>query len=131
MAASERRGTPGGVAIVGTLAVIVGVFEVIGGVLMVIFQDDVHGYSSGNAVVFGVVTIVVGLIYLWVGRGLIALNPLALTVGLFVSGFRLVYDIVWLIAVGLDGIGFVSLITVFVNLLIFLALWSGRRAFAP
>ncbi len=129
MSTSERRGTPGGVAVVGTLALIIGVFQTIGGILMVIFNNQFDGYSSGDAVIFGLITVAVGLIYIWVGRGLIALNPSALFVGLFVSGFRLVYDIVWLIAVGLDGIGFVSLITIVVNLIVFLALWSGRSAF--
>ena len=129
MAARSERGTPGGVAIVGVLAIIVGIIQVAGGLILVIFNGDVHGYSSGTAVVFGIVTVVVGLIYLWVGRGLIALNPTALFIGLVVSGARVAFDVVWLIVYGLDGIGISGIATLIFNVLIFGALMSGRRAF--
>lgn len=128
---ASRSGTdvPGGVAVVAVLAIIIGVIQIIGGVLMLIFNGDVDGYSSGQAVIYGILTLVVGLIYLWVGRGLLRLDGSALFVGLFVSGVRLIFDIIWLIVVGLDGIGFAGLITLVINAIVFAALWSGRGAF--
>ena len=125
----RRRGTPGGVAIVGVLAMIVGVIQILGGIAMVVFNGHVHGYSHADAVVFGLVTLLVGVIYVWVGRGLLKLNPTALFIGLVVSGIRLAYDVVWLIAFGADGIGFTGIITLAFNLAIFIALWTGRSAF--
>ena len=129
MARAGRDAVPGGVAVVAILAIIVGIVEVIGGLLIVIFNQDVSGMSSGEAVIFGIVTIVVGLVYLWVGTGLRRLNEGALFVGLIVSGFRLAYDVVWLIIFGVDGIGFSGVITLVINALVFAALWSGRGAF--
>ncbi|MFN8203502.1 MAG: hypothetical protein U0S48_13105 [Solirubrobacteraceae bacterium] len=129
MAKAGRDAVPGGVAVVAILAIIVGIVEVIGGLLIVIFNQDVSGMSSGEAVIFGIVTIVVGLVYLWVGNGLRRLNEGALFVGLIVSGFRLAYDVVWLIIFGVDGIGFSGVITLVINALVFAALWSGRGAF--
>src|SRR3954452_22059172 len=129
MAANSQRGTPAGVAIVAVLAMIVGVIQCLGGLAMIIFNGHVHGYSHTDAVVFGLVTLLVGAIYLWVGRGLLRGNPTALFVGLLVSGIRLAYDVVWLIALGADGIGFTGIITLVFNLAIFAALWAGRDAF--
>lgn len=117
-------------AIVAVLALIIGVIQVIAGLLLLIFNGDVDGWSSGEAVVFGIVTLVVGLIYLWVGRGLQKRNAGALFVGLFVSGLRTAYDLIWLLVVGLTGIGFSGLIGLIVNALVFVALWSGRNAFS-
>lgn len=130
MAAGSRRGTPAGVSIVAVLAMIVGVVEVLGGIAMIVFHGDVHGYSHTDAVIFGVVTLIVGLIYLWVGRGLLKLDPTALFIGLLVSGLRLAYDVVWLVVLGLDGIGITGVVALVVNACVFLALWSGRDAFA-
>lgn len=131
MAAQPRRTVPGGVAFVAILALAIGVVEVIGGLIMLIFNSDVDGYSATGAVVFGIVTLIVGAIYVWVGRGLLRLNPTALFIGLFVSGLRLVYDVVWLIIFGIDGIGFTGIITLVINAAVFAALWSGRGAFTP
>jgi hypothetical protein len=129
-ARTERQGTPGGVAIVAVLAIVIGIVGIADGIIMLIFNGDVHGYSAGSAVVFGIVTLLVGVIYLWVGRGLLRLDPTALFVGLFVSGFRVVFDVIWLVAYGIDGIGLNTLFALIVNALVFLALMSGRRAFA-
>lgn len=129
MAADSRRGTPAGVAIVAVLAMIVGVIQILGGIAMIIFNGSVHGYSHADAVVFGLVTLLVGAIYVWVGRGLLRRNPTALFVGLLVSGIRLAYDVVWLIAFGADGVGLTGVITLVFNLAVFVALWTGRDAF--
>jgi hypothetical protein len=129
-ARSERQGTPGGTALVAVLAIVIGIIGIADGIIMIIFNGDVHGYSSGSAVIFGIVTALVGAIYLWVGRGLLRLDPNALFIGLFVSGIRVVFDVIWLIVYGLDGIGLNTLIALIVNAIVFLALMSGRSAFA-
>lgn len=130
MSTQGRTDVPRGVAVVAILAILVGIVQVIAGALLLIFNGDVDGWSSGEAVFFGIVAIVSGLIYVWVGRGLQKLNSVAWFVGVFVSGLRAAYDVVWLIVLGLDGIGFSGVISLVVNVLVFAALWSGRAAFA-
>ena len=129
-AASERPSSPpGGVAVVAILAIIVGILQLIAGILLLIFNGDVDGYSSTEAVVAGIVFLIAGAIYLWVGRGLLTLNRLAYLVGLFVVAFRAAYDLGFLIAVGLDGIGFSGLISLVINLVVLGLLWSSREAY--
>jgi len=128
-AAQDRQSAPGGVAVVAVLAIIVGILQLIGGVLLLIFNGDVDGYSSTEAVIAGIVFLIAGLIYLWVGRGLLRLNRLAYMIGLLVTAFRAAYDLGFLIAVGLDGIGFSGLVSLIFNVVVFGALWSGRQAF--
>lgn len=120
---------PGGVTVVAMLAIVVGIVELFAGVVLIVFSGDVSGYSTTAAIVFGIVTLLVGIVYLWVGRGLLRLDPAAWMIGLFVSGLRATYDLVWLLVLGLDGIGVATLIALIVNLLVFAALWSGRNAF--
>jgi hypothetical protein len=129
MASQQGGGVPGGVSVVAMLAIVVGIVELLAGAVMIVFSGDVSGYSTTAAIVFGIVTLLVGVIYLWVGRGLLKLDPAAWMVGLFVAGFRATYDVIWLIVLGLDGIGVTTLIALVVNLLVFAALWSGRNAF--
>jgi hypothetical protein len=129
VSANSSTDVPGGVTVVAMLAMVIGVVELIAGVVLVIASGDVHGYSTTSAIVFGIVTFVVGAIYVWVGRGLLKLDPAAWMVGVFISGFRAIYDLVWLLVLGLDGIGVTTLIALIVNLLVFAALWSGRAAF--
>jgi len=117
------------VTVVAMLAIVAGIVELVAGIVLVIFSGDVHGYSTGSAVVFGIVTAIVGAIYVWVGRGLLRLDTGAWFVGAFISGFRAVYDLIWLIVLGLDGIGITTLIALIINVLVFAALWSGRAAF--
>ena len=128
-AAQDRQSAPGGVAVVAVLAIIVGILQLIGGVLLLIFNGDVDGYSSTEAVIAGIVFLIAGLIYLWVGRGLLRLNRLAYMIGLLVTAFRAAYDLGFLIAVGLDGIGFSGLVSLIFNVVVFGALGSGRQAF--
>ena len=128
-AAQDRQSAPGGVAVVAVLAIIVGILQLIGGVLLLIFNGDVDGYSSTEAVVAGIVFLIAGAIYLWVGRGLLTLNRLAFLIGLFVVAFRAAYDLGFLIAVGLDGIGFSGLISLVINLIVLALLWSSREAY--
>lgn len=129
MSANQPTDVPGGVTVVAMLAIVVGIVELLAGVVIVVVSGDVSGYSTASAIVFGILTLLVGAIYIWVGRGLLRLDPSAWMVGLFISGLRAVYDVVWLIVLGLDGIGITTLVTLVVNLLVFGALWSGRTAF--
>ena len=128
-AASENRSAPGGAALVGFIAIIIGILQLIAGILLLIFNGDVDGYSSTEAVIAGIVFLIAGAIYLWVGRGLLTLNRLAYLVGLFVVAFRAAYDLGFLIAVGLDGIGFSGLISLVINLIVLALLWSSREAY--
>lgn len=130
MTAQERPAAPGGVSIVAVLAIIIGIIQLLGGLALLLFNGDVDGWSSGEAVFAGIIMLISGAIYLWVGRGLLRLNPTALMIGLFVSGLRIVYDVVWIIAIGISGIGFSGVVNLVVNVVVFGALWSGRRAFA-
>lgn len=129
MASQQGGDVPGGVMVVAMLAIVVGVVELFAGVVLIVFSGDVSGYSTTAAIVFGILTLLVGAIYIWVGRGLLKLDPAAWMVGLFVAGFRATYDLIWLIVLGLDGIGVATLIALVVNVLVFVALWSGRNAF--
>jgi hypothetical protein len=125
----DEDAPPGGVTAVAALAIVVGIVHVCAGVVMIVLSGSVHGYSAGSAIAFGIVTLVVGAIYAWVGTGLLKLRTTAWSVGLFISGLRATYDLVWLLVQGLDGIGFVSLIALVVNLTVFVVLWSARGAF--
>jgi hypothetical protein len=129
MASQQGGDVPGSVTVVAMLAIVVGIVELFAGVVILVVSGDVDGYSTTAAIVFGILTLLVGLAYVWVGRGLLKLDPAAWMVGVFVSGFRVVYDVVWLLVLGLDGIGVTTLIALAINLLVFAALWSGRAAF--
>ena len=118
---------PGGVTVVAALAILIGIVEMCAGVVLIILSGSVNGYSTTSAIVFGIVTVLVGAIYVWVGSGLLKLDVTAAwTVGLFISGFRSVYDLVWLLVLGIDGIGITSLIALVLNLMVFIA--CGRPA---
>lgn len=130
MASQPRSETPSGVTMVAFFAFIVGAVQLIAGIVMLIARDDVNGYSSGQAFAVGIALLIVGVIYLIVGRGLMQLSSWALFVGLFFSGLKAVWDVVAIVAFGLDGLGFSVLISLAINLIIFAALWSGRDAFA-
>jgi hypothetical protein len=130
MSAQDRPAAPGGVSIVAVLAIAIGIIQLLGGLLLIIFNGDVDGWSSGEAVFVGIVMLISGAIYFWVGRGLLKLNPTALMIGLFVSGLRILFDVILIIAIGIAGIGFSGVINIIINVLVFGALWSGRRAFA-
>lgn len=120
---------PASVKVIGFLAIVIGVLQVIGGLLAIIFNGDVEGYSSGAAVVFGLITLAVGAIYVWAGRGLLNGDPSALVFVLFVAALKAIYDFIWLIALGIDGVGIGTLIALLVNVLVFALLWRARGAF--
>jgi len=117
------------VTVVAALAILIGIAEMCAGVVVIVLSGSVHGWSTAGAIAFGIVTVLVGAIYAWVGSGLLKLDPSAWIVGLFISGFRAVYDLVWLLVQGIDGIGVVSLIALVLNLMVFIVLWSSRTSF--
>jgi hypothetical protein len=117
------------VTVVAALAILVGIVEMCAGVVLVILSGSVDGYSTAGVIVFGILTLLVGAIYAWVGSGLLKLDPSAWMVGIFISGFRAIYDLVWLLVLGIDGIGIASLIALVLNLMIFIVLWSSRSSF--
>lgn len=125
----DEDAPPGGVTVVAALAIFVGIVEMCGGVVLIIVSGSVDGYSTAGVIAFGIVTLLVGVIYAWVGSGLLKLDATAWTVGLFISGCRAIYDLVWLLVQGIDGIGVASLIALVVNLMVFVVLWSSRLAF--
>lgn len=125
----NASGVPASVKVIGFLAIVIGTLQVIGGLLAIIFNGDVDGYSSGAAVVFGIITLVVGAIYIWAGRGLLNDDPAALVFVLFVAALKAIYDLVWLIALGIDGVGIGTLIALIVNVIVFAVLWRARAAF--
>ncbi len=125
----DEDAPPGGVTVVAALAILIGIVEMCGGVVLIILSGSAHGYSTAGVIAFGIVTLLVGAIYAWVGSGLLKLDLTAWTVGLFISGFRAIYDLVWLLVQGIDGIGIVSLIALVMNLMVFIVLWSSRSAF--
>lgn len=125
----DEDAPPGGVTVVAALAILIGIVQMCGGVVLVILSGSVHGYSTASAIAFGIVTLLVGAVYAWVGSGLLKLDTTAWTVGLFISGFRAIYDLVWLLVLGLDGIGIASLIALILNLMVFVVLWASRASF--
>jgi hypothetical protein len=131
MSAQSRPAVSGGVSVVGVLAIAVGILQLLAGLVFVIFNPSIDGYSSGEAIVEGIVMLIAGAVYVWVGRGLLNGNRFAWTIGVLVMTFRVAYDVVYLLLTGLDGIGFAGLISLVVNALILAALYSGRGAFAP
>jgi hypothetical protein len=125
----DEDAPPGGVTVVAALAILVGIVEMCAGVVLIILSGSVDGYSTAGVIAFGIVTLLVGAIYAWVGSGLLKLDMTAWTVGLFISGFRAIYDLVWLLVLGIDGIGIASLIALILNLMVFIVLWSSRSSF--
>jgi hypothetical protein len=125
----DEDAPPGGVTVVAALAILIGIVELCAGVVVIILSGSVHGWSTAGAIAFGIITVLVGAIYAWVGAGLLKLDTTAWTVGLFISGFRAIYDLVWLLVQGLDGIGIASLIALILNLMVFVVLWSSRSSF--
>lgn len=129
MAAKAHPDVPAGVKVIGVIAMAIGLVQIVGGLLMIIFNGDVEGYSSSGAVVFGIITLLVGAIYVWAGRGLLNDDPAALVFCLFVSALKIAYDVIWLIVLGLDGIGVGTLIALIINIIVFAVLWRARGAF--
>jgi len=130
MSEQTRPAVPGGPSVVGVLAIVVGIIQMLAGLVFIIWNPSIEGYSSGEALLEGIVLLIVGAIYVWVGRGLLRGNRLAWVIGVVVMAFRVAYDVAYLLFTGLDGVGFAGLISLIVNAAILAALYSGREAFA-
>jgi hypothetical protein len=130
MSAQPRPAVPGGPSVVGVLAIAVGILQLLAGLVFIIWNPSIDGYSSGEAVLEGIVLLIAGAIYVWVGRGLLRGNRLAYLIGVLVMAFRVAYDVAYLLFTGLDGVGFAGLISLIINVLILAALYSGRQAFS-
>jgi len=130
MSEQTRPAVPGGPSVVGVLAIVVGIIQMLAGLVFIIWNPSIEGYSSGEALLEGLVLLIIGAIYVWVGRGLLRGNRLAWVIGVVVMAFRVAYDVAYLLFTGLDGVGFAGLISLIVNAAILAALYSGREAFA-
>jgi hypothetical protein len=129
MAEGTTRQVPGTVRGVALIAIAVGVIEVVGGVLLVALSPSTGTASTASVVAFGVAAVVVGAVHVAVGRGLLALSLTALIFGMLATGMKAIFDAIWLILLGADGVGFAGPLSLVVSALMFAALWNGRGAF--
>ena len=116
--------------VVGWVTVIIGVLTVIGGILGLLFHDDIientTDYSGDVVTAFGIGGIIVGLIYWFVGRGMLNLNGFALGLGLVVSGLALAGNLAILLSNDTNHTGIWS--SLFLNGIVFIACMSGFSA---
>ena len=116
--------------VVGWVTVIIGVLTVIGGILGLLFHDDIientTDYSGDVVTAFGIGGIIVGLIYWFVGRGMLNLNAFALGLGLVVSGLALAGNLAILLSNDTNHTGIWS--SLVLNGIVFIACMSGFSA---
>ncbi len=116
--------------VVGWVTVIIGVLTVIGGILGLLFHDDIientTDYSGDVVTAFGIGGIIVGLIYWFVGRGMLNLNGFALGLGLVVSGLALAGNLAILLSNDTNHTGIWS--SLVLNGIVFIACMSGFSA---
>jgi hypothetical protein len=74
MATRERNEMPAGVAMVAYFAIIVGIVQLVVGVVLLFARDDLSGYTSSQALMYAIALLIVGMVYLAVGRGLMKLQ---------------------------------------------------------
>jgi hypothetical protein len=129
MAGGTTRQVPGTVRGVALIAMAVGLFEIVGGVVLLIASSSTGTASTASVVAFAIVVIVVGAVHVVVGRGLLALSLTALLFGMLATGLKAIFDAIWLILLGADGVGFAGPLSLVVSALMFAALWNGRGAF--
>jgi hypothetical protein len=129
MAGGTTRVVPGTVRGVALIAIAVGLLEIVGGIVLLVVSSSTGTASTASVVTFGIVVIVVGAVHLAVGRGLLALNLTALLFGMLATGLKAIFDAIWLILLGTDGVGFAGPLSLVVSALMFAALWNGRGAF--
>jgi hypothetical protein len=129
MAGGTTRVVPGTVRGVALIAIAVGLLEIVGGIVLLVVSSSTGTASTASVVTFGIVVIVVGAVHVAVGRGLLALNLTALLFGMLATGLKAIFDAIWLILLGTDGVGFAGPLSLVVSALMFAALWNGRGAF--
>ena len=75
---------------------------------------------------FGIAAIVIGLIYVLVGRGFLRLNAFALTLGLIFSGLAVIGDLGFLIVNDSHHVSVIA--SLVINAVVLLAVCSGFSA---
>ena len=129
---SETQRAPIGTRLVGWLIIVSGLVQIVAGVAIIALQDDITDqapdYSSGEVIAIGIVAVVFGLVYLFVGRGFLHLSRLALGLGLLFGGVGVVIDAAILLANGVGDAHEALLFSFFTNLVVLAASWSGLRA---
>jgi hypothetical protein len=115
---------------VGWLTILSGIVQVVAGILLLAFRDDVldeiDQYTSGELSWFGVAAIVIGLIYIMVGRGFLHLNAFALTLGFVLSSLAIIGDVIFLGSNDANHAGIV--VSLVLNVIVFLAGIAGFSA---
>jgi hypothetical protein len=124
-----RQSRPLLLTIVGWITILLGLLEIAGGVLLLVFRDnalDETSFTGDELTAITIVVFVVGLIYVLVGRGMLRLNAFALGLGLVVSALALGANLIYLFSVDADHSGLVG--NLVVNLIVLFACVSGFRA---
>jgi hypothetical protein len=129
MAGRTTRQLSGPVRAVALIAIAVGLVEIVGGIVLLVVSSSTGTASTASVVAFDVAGIVVGAIHVLVGRGLLALNLTALLFGMLATGMKAIFDAIWLILLGADGVGFAGPLSLVISALMFAALWNGRSSF--
>ncbi len=125
---TQRR--PFLLTLVGWLTVISGALQMLAGVLLLIFRDDVlqetSQYTEGELTGYAIAAVVVGAIYWLVGRGMLRLSGFALALGLIVSALALAGNVVFLLSN--DGNHGSILAGLLINAVVLVACVSGFNA---
>ena len=124
---SERR--PVLLSIVGWITVISGILQMIGGIVLLVANDDVvreTAFTADEVTGFGIGALVVGFIYLLVGRGMLNLNGFALGLGVFVSVLGIIGNLIYLL--GEDGSHGSFIVSLILNVIVLVACLSGFSA---
>jgi hypothetical protein len=129
MAGGSSTHVPQTVRTVAWIAIVVGAVEAVAGILLIALAPSVGTASTASVVAFGAAAVVVGAVHVLVGRGLLDRNLTALLVGMLATGMKAIFDAIWLILLGAEGVGFAGPLSLVVNALMFAALWNGRVAF--
>ena len=124
-----RQQLPSSVRVVAWLAIVLGLVQLAGGVVLVAMAPQVTGASPGAVTFLGVATIVAGGVHEVVGRGLLRRNLVALLFAQIVTGLKVIADAWWLFLQGTDGIGVVAPIALAISIVVFAVLWRARSAF--
>jgi hypothetical protein len=131
-AMSEPERTPAGTRVVGWLIIVSGFLQVAAGIAIVAMQDDITDqapdYSSGEVTGIGIVAILFGVVYMFVGRGFLRLSRIALGLGLLFGGVGTVINAAVLLANGPDDADETLIVSFLINLVVLAASWSGLRA---
>ena len=115
---------------IGWVTIILGFFQMVIGLMTLIFRgdvlDNVDAYSSGEVTAIAVGAIIIGGIYVLVGRGFLSLNPVALVIGVIFGSLGVIGDLVLMF--NNDGNHFSIFISLLINLIVLIAASSGFSA---